>query len=172
MYLNLKTNEYPVSRESIQKANPNAFLPAVLSKDDLTYLGLVEVVPAEQPLIDNKTHKVIEGKPIPMLGVWVQSWKTVELTPEEMALRERMDRVTTVEMAQARKALILSGFDLAKVEPVFLTLPQPAQDLARVDWEFAANVHRDNPLVHAVQQMQGWSDSQVDDMFKLAATLQ
>lgn len=79
--------------------------------------------------------------------------------------------VTQVTMAQARKALILSGFNLADVEPVFLSLPQPAQALARVDWEFAANVHRDNPLVAAVQVSKGWTDNQVDVLFSLAATL-
>lgn len=79
--------------------------------------------------------------------------------------------VTEVSMAQARKALILSGFNLADVEPVFLSLPQPAQALARVDWEFAANVHRDNPLVAAVQASKGWTDNQVDALFSLAATL-
>ena len=79
--------------------------------------------------------------------------------------------VTQVSMAQARKTLILSGFDLAEVETVFLSLPQPAQALARVDWEFAANVHRDNPLVAAVQASKGWTDNQVDALFSLAATL-
>jgi hypothetical protein len=79
--------------------------------------------------------------------------------------------VLEVSMAQARKALILSGFDLAKVESVFLSLPQPAQALARVDWEFAATVHRDNPLVAAVQTAEKWTDAQVDAMFTLAATL-
>lgn len=171
MYRNKKTGAYPVSRDDIQAEYPNTTLPVVLSTDDLEHLGYNEVVPSEQPLSDNKTHKVIEGSPLAMLGVWVQSWIQVELTPEEIAVRERMERVTVVEMVQARKALILSGFDLAKVEPVILTLPQPTQDLARVDWEFAANVHRDNALVRAVQQMQNWTDTEVDDMFKLAATL-
>lgn len=80
-------------------------------------------------------------------------------------------KVHTVTMAQARKALILSGFDLAKVEVVFQTLPQPAQALARVDWEFAPTVHRDNPLVAAVQRSENWTDNQVDALFDLAATL-
>lgn len=79
--------------------------------------------------------------------------------------------ITVVSMAQARKALILSSFNLADVEPVFLSLPPLAQPLARVDWEFAANVHRDNPLVAAVQASKGWTDNQVDALFSLAATL-
>ena len=79
--------------------------------------------------------------------------------------------VLSVPMHQARKALILSGVDLLDIEPVFSALPQPDQALARVDWEFSPVVHRDSPLVASVQASKGWTDTQVDALFSLAATL-
>ena len=76
-----------------------------------------------------------------------------------------------VSMAQARKALVLAGVDLAGISAIFAAMPTPQGALAAIDWEFASVVHRDNPLVQAVAQARGMTASQVDDLFTLAATL-
>lgn len=84
---------------------------------------------------------------------------------------EPVVNVSSVTMAQARKALILAGVDLAGISAIFANMPQPQGALAAVDWEFAPTVHIDNPLVQAVSVSRGWTVEQLQAMFNQAATL-
>ena len=72
----------------------------------------------------------------------------------------------SVEMRQARLALL--QFDmLDAVESTIAAAPKAAQ----IEWEFALTINRDYPLVQSMKASLGLSESQLDELFTLAATL-
>jgi hypothetical protein len=79
--------------------------------------------------------------------------------------------VTEVTMAQARKQLIIEGVMPSEIDALLSQMPHPQGDLAKVDWEFQPNVHRDNALVAYVAQQKGWDSAHVDALFAAAAAL-
>ena len=79
--------------------------------------------------------------------------------------------VSVVKIDQACKALVLSGVDLASIDQIFNALPEPARSFAKIDWARKTEVHIDNALVLAVAKAKGWSQSRLQDMFNMAATL-
>ena len=72
----------------------------------------------------------------------------------------------SVSMRQARLALLAAGL-LDDVEAALKASGQAAE----IEWEYAADVRRDHPLIAAMQQAQGLSDAQVDTLFTEAARL-
>lgn len=91
-----------------------------------------------------------------------QDWETMR--DDEMRARNPVPQQVT--MRQARLAL-LSAELLDDVEMVIATAGRAAQ----LEWEYAAVVERSNPAVAAVQQQQGMTDAQIDDLFREAAKL-
>lgn len=98
-----------------------------------------------------------------VLGVYAQQdWETMR--DDEMRARNPVPQQVT--MRQVRLAL-LSAELLDDVEMVIATAGRAAQ----LEWEYAAVVERSNPVVAAVQQQQGMTDAQIDDLFREAAKL-
>ena len=98
-----------------------------------------------------------------VLGVYVQAdWETMR--DDEMRARNPVPQQVT--MRQARLALLGAGL-LDDVEVVIAAAGRAAQ----LEWEYAAVVDRSNPAVAAVQQQQGMTDAQIDDLFREAAKL-
>ena len=98
-----------------------------------------------------------------VLGVYVQAdWETMR--DDEMRARNPVPQQVT--MRQARLALLSAGL-LDDVEAVISAAGRAAQ----LEWEYAAVVDRSNPAVAAVQQQQGMTDAQIDDLFREAAKL-
>lgn len=73
---------------------------------------------------------------------------------------------TSVTRLQARLALLQTG-KLATVEAAIAA----ADEQTRVWYEDSPVWHRDNPTLTGLAQKLGLSDADVDDLFKLAATL-
>lgn len=98
-----------------------------------------------------------------VLGVYSQAdWETMR--DDEMRARNPVPQQVT--MRQARLALLSAGL-LDDVEMVIAAAGREAQ----LEWEYAAVVVRSNPAVAAVQQQQGMTDAQIDDLFREAAKL-
>ena len=98
-----------------------------------------------------------------VLGVYVQAdWETMR--DDEMRARNPVP--SQVTMRQARLELLKRGL-LDDVEAVITAAGRAAQ----LEWEYAAVVERTNPAVAAVQQQQGLTDAQIDDLFREAAKL-
>jgi len=77
-----------------------------------------------------------------------------------------------VTMAQARKAMILSGVSIANVDSAIAAIVDADEKaLAEVDWEYSTTVRRNSPLVASLAPALGLSDAQVDAMFVLAGGL-
>lgn len=77
-----------------------------------------------------------------------------------------------VTMAQAQKALVLAGIDLAAIDAAIAAIPDDtARALAQIDWNKAATVRRDSPLVAAMAAALGLTSSHVNQLFITAAAL-
>jgi hypothetical protein len=73
----------------------------------------------------------------------------------------------SVTMRQARLALLQRGL-LSEVEALIAGL---ADDAARIEWEYATEVWRDNPLFIQAAGALGLSEQQIDQLFLAAAAL-
>ena len=78
---------------------------------------------------------------------------------------------TSVEMAQARLALLSVGVTSNAVEAVIDAMPEPQCSVARIEWEFRPRVRRHSALVVAIGAELNLTDAQIDDLFTFAATL-
>ena len=74
-----------------------------------------------------------------------------------------------VSMRQARLALLASGM-LDAVETAIKGMAGDVGTAARIEWEYATEIRRDNPLLAAISDKLGIS-SQMDDLFVMAARL-
>ena len=98
-----------------------------------------------------------------VLGVYVQAdWETMR----EDEKRARNPVPQQVTMRQARLALLSAGL-LDDVEAAITSAGREAQ----LEWEYASVVERSNPVITIVQQQQGVTDEQIDDLFREAAKL-
>ena len=78
----------------------------------------------------------------------------------------------SVSMAQARKALRMSGITSANVVSAINAIPDVmARDLALIDWEFEGRVRRLSPLVQSLGPALGLTDAQIDALFVAASSL-
>lgn len=75
-----------------------------------------------------------------------------------------------VTMRQARLALLKNNM-LTQVNTAVANMPGAAGDTARIEWEFSSTVERNRPLVQSLIGALGLTESQLDDLFRLAATL-
>lgn len=76
----------------------------------------------------------------------------------------------SVTMRQARLALLQNGM-LTQVNDAVAAMPGAQGDAARIEWEFSSTVERHWPLVQALGAALGLTEAQLDDLFRLAATL-
>lgn len=79
--------------------------------------------------------------------------------------------IPDVTPRQMRQALVLSGVSMTQIEDALATLPEPTKTLATIEWEYSTMFLRANPLVTTVGTMLGWTEEQLDDLWRLAATL-
>ena len=98
-----------------------------------------------------------------VLGVYLQGdWETMR--EDEMRARNPVPQQVT--MRQARLELLKRAL-LDDVEAVITAAGSEAQ----IQWEYASIVERSNPVIAIVQQQQGMTDAQIDDLFREAAKL-
>ena len=98
-----------------------------------------------------------------VLGVYLQAdWETMRA--DEMWARNPVPQQVT--MRQARLALLKAGL-LDDADAAIASAGREAQ----LEWEYAAVVERSNPVIAIVQQQQGVTDEQIDNLFREAAKL-
>jgi hypothetical protein len=120
------------------------------TRDILNYLG--EKI-GEMTLPDDTTEAVWAEK-LAMYAAPPPSQPIVEITPR-----------------QIRTALVMSGVSLADIDTALDSLPEPVRSIALIEWEYSIGFARDYPMVSQVGQLLGWNDSQLDDLWRFAATL-
>lgn len=79
--------------------------------------------------------------------------------------------ISQVTARQIRRALLAYGLTESTILGALNTLSEPTKSAALIEWEYSNEFFRNNPLVPMVGQMLGWNDDQLDDLWRLAATL-
>ena len=72
---------------------------------------------------------------------------------------------------QMRQALVISGVSMDQITQALSSLPEPTKSMAQIEWEYSLAFQRKRPIVESVRLVLGWTSKQVDDLWKLAATL-
>jgi hypothetical protein len=75
-----------------------------------------------------------------------------------------------ISMRQARLVLLSQGL-LAQVDATIAAMDEPARSAALIEWEYATELRRDNPLVVAMQGAMDLTDEQVDAMFTAGSAI-
>jgi hypothetical protein len=93
-------------------------------------------------------------------------------TQEELQKIVALKNASVVSMAQARKAMILSGLTIANVDAAIAGIADAQEKaLAQTDWEYSPAVRRDSGLIASLGAGLNLTNDQIDAMFVLAATL-
>jgi hypothetical protein len=94
----------------------------------------------------------------------VNGFPTLQAPPNEPSVPD------SVTMRQARLALLQDGL-LDQVNAAVSAMPGPEGNAARIEWEFSSTVERHQPLVQSLSVALGMNESQLDQLFILAAAL-
>jgi hypothetical protein len=121
------------------------------------------------------THRGWTRAPVPTLAageyaVWsANGWKVT--TQEYVAPIPPPPPIPSViSMRQARLVLLSQGL-LVQVDATIDAMDEPARSAAQIEWEYATELRRDNPLVTAMQASMSLTDAQVDAMFTAGAAI-
>lgn len=175
-YINLATNQYPLSEQDIKRENPNTSYPAPFNPP-----GYAWIFPVPQPVFDQYSQKCVELAPeVSDKGNWQQVWQVSDLTGEELAeaqARKAADEsarraAMSITPRQCRLQLLATPFSegvtgLDAVEQAISSMDKSAQ----IDWEHAEVIKRDYPLVVGIQTLFSWSDTETDTFFTEATKL-
>lgn len=122
--------------------------------------------PEHDPFNKNLSYEWVETE-----NAITQTWVITEKSEEEKAEYLNQWRGgLEVTMRQARLALSQQGL-LAIVKDAIALIPEPDKTAVSIEWEYAAIVQRGSPWVATMASALGLNDEQMDDLFKLAATL-
>ena len=150
-YVNSKTLEV-VSLDAIRASHPNMSIP---DGADLANIGYAKIYPPVAIPEVGPNQVLVSMAPELVDGVWREVFA---LEPAPVFVPQQ------VTMRQARLEL-LSRDLLDDVDAVIAVAGRAAQ----IEWEYASTVDRDNPVIAVVQQQQGMTDEQIDDLFREAA---
>ncbi|MDR2551465.1 MAG: hypothetical protein LBD10_14840 [Desulfobulbus sp.] len=76
----------------------------------------------------------------------------------------------SVTPRQARLALLAAGL-LEPVETAIAGLSGPEGEAARISWNYATEVRRDDPLLGQITGALELTEAQIDNLFSMAVTL-
>ena len=97
-------------------------------------------------------------------------WVVRAKTEEELYAEYLFSVPKTVTMRQARLALESQGL-LDTINSAIASLEGDEGIAARIEWEYATEIDRDNTLFQSLKSTIGLTDQQTYDLFILAATL-
>lgn len=75
-----------------------------------------------------------------------------------------------VTMRQARLALLSIGL-LDQIEPAIDEMEEPARTIAKIEWDYSSEVHRDKPFVNSLGEILGLDSVAIDALFTAAALI-
>ena len=94
--------KYPYSFNQLKQDNPQTSFPSSPSAELFESYGVYEVAQATQPTYEVSTHRVTEGTPTLLDGVWTQVWNVIALTSEELIQYQANVQQTIVDQTQQR----------------------------------------------------------------------
>lgn len=148
--------EYPVSVTKVRRDNPNVSFPREMSDELLAEYNMFPVIAVEPPQIGpgqalrEETPELIDGK-------WMQKWEVDEVP---------MPVPQIISARQVRLILLQQGL----LETVGAMIEQQ-EEAVRIEWEYATEFRRDNPLLTGLAANLGLTDEQIDEFFIAAAQL-
>jgi hypothetical protein len=137
---------------------PDGSIPAGVDVEALTAAGVLIVRPTS--VLRAPGMIAVEGEPEQRDGVWWQTWRL-----EPAPLPDDPPVPASVTPLQMRRALLAQGL-LDDVE----AFVQSADLETRIAWEYAVQIDRDNALIAACAAAIGSTETEVDDLFRLAAS--
>jgi hypothetical protein len=151
----------------LRRDNPQVSFPTEIPDATLAEYSVYPLAATPMPAYDPETQRVSEGLAELVDGVWMQTWVVTDLAPEELTERLAEWRqgmaVSPLQMRRALRAENLYNAITAYVEQ---------QDADTQDaWEYAVEIRRDDALIAAAAAALGKTDVEVDDLFRLAASL-
>ena len=157
----------PYSPAKLRRDNPGTSFPSTMSDALLAEWNVYPVTPTERPDYDPSAQRLTEGTPEQVDGAWVQVWTLTDLTPEEIAANLNGWRQSmAVSPLQMRRALRQQGLMDA------VTAYVAVQDTDTQDaWEYAVEIRRDDALIASAADALGKTPIEIDDLFRLAASL-
>ncbi|WP_062220471.1 hypothetical protein [Aureimonas sp. D3] len=118
-------------------------------------------IPVQPPAFDHATH----------FAAWSgEDWLVQPIGDMPKPLEPLVLVPAAVTMRQARIALSRAWL-LSKAEAAIAQMAGQAGEEARIEWEYAAELKRDHPLIAALGQALGLSAEAIDDLFREAATI-
>lgn len=98
-------------------------------------------------------------------------YEIIDKSPEEIQLDlQDWRKVMSVTMRQARLALAQQGL-LSQVATAVQSLSAEEQEVFNIEWEYSTTVERSSSWVLSMAAALNLSDTDLDNLFKLAATL-
>lgn len=70
----------------------------------------------------------------------------------------------SITARQARLVLHSKGL-LNSVEPSIESLPEPERTNAKIEWEYATTLHRNNPFITVLGNALGLTETEIDELF-------
>lgn len=97
-YLNLTTNEYPLSEHQIRLANPNVSFPAIFKAAGYTF-----VFDKPKPNIDPITQYVVELPPVEINGHYEQTWEILNFSADIIAENQHTESLRITQRIESNK---------------------------------------------------------------------
>jgi len=117
--------------------------------------------------VEDKAH--IPSDPINIDYQQYLAWVAQGNTPEPY-IEPPPPIPQSLTQRQARVVLIRAGY-LATVETVIANMPGVSGDEARITWEFATEIRRDDPLLVQISGLLNLTTEQIDQMFIDGSTI-
>jgi hypothetical protein len=101
MHILTTPQTYPYSAAQLRRDNPQVSFPKNPTDELLASYNVFQVKPTGQPTHDPATHRIEEGTPVLVDGVWTQAWNVIALTAEELA-QQQAEHAAQVEQQRAK----------------------------------------------------------------------
>ena len=154
----------------LREEHPNTSFPKELTPECLEGFdySFAEVDPT--PAYDTETQR-IEFEIVERDGGYAKQATVVQIPAEEINLAVQNWREnTSVTMRQARLALLSSG-QLSAVDSAIASMPEGQREVAEIEWEYGSTVERLSPLVAGLTPALGFTEEEMDDLFKVAESV-
>ena len=102
LVINQRIEKYPYSIGELRKDNPQVSFPKNPTDELLASFNVIRVQSTDFPAYNSMTQRIEEGQPVFSDGQWVQAWKVVPLTADEIAQQQRALQENIVAQTQQR----------------------------------------------------------------------
>jgi len=159
----------PYSFEDLRRDSPKMQFPKNPSDQLLAIYDVYRMTADPEPVYDRKTQRVEPGEIEAQGDGFVQRWRVVNLSTEEVEQRAIDRRAKMrVDLYQLRLALIDGGHDQAVRTEIQALTPKQRERL-QILMESKPSVNRQERWINTLLSGAGLTDEQVDGIFEAAA---